>query len=87
MRGPMLDHAIAAIESDRTEETTRRSDAFAHCRAGIAAEITQGLQQVRALIAQGDKVGAGKALSRLDERYGGLAAPDSVELVRLLLAK
>ncbi len=87
MRGPMLQHAIDEIERDRSGETVRRADALARCRAGLAAEIAQGLQQVRALIAQGDKTGAGRALSRLDERFGGLAAPDSAELARQLLAK
>jgi predicted esterase len=87
MRGVMLEHAIAEIERDRTGETARHADALARCRAGIAAEIAQGLQQVRALIEQGDRTGAGRALSRLDERFGGLAAPDSVELARQLLAK
>lgn len=87
MRGPMLDHAIDAIERDRPEDAARHADALARCRAGIAAEIAQGLQQVHALIAQSDKVGAGRALSKIDERFGGLAAPESVELARQLLAK
>ncbi len=87
MRGPMLEHAIEAIEGDRTDATARHADAIARCRAGIASEIAQGLQQARALLAQGDRTGAGHALSRIDERFGGLAAPDSVELARQLLAK
>jgi hypothetical protein len=38
-------------------------------------------------MAKGDKTGAGRALSRLDERFGGLAAPDSVELAREIMTK
>jgi hypothetical protein len=87
MRGPMLQHAIEEIEQDRTEAKARHADEFARCRASITAEIAQGLQEIRALIAKGDRTGAGRALSRLDDRFGGLAAPDSVELARQLLAK
>ena len=87
MRGPMLQHAIEEIERDRTESKARHADEFARCRAGITAEIARDLQEVRAMIAKGDRTGAGRALSRIDERYGGLAAPDSVELAHELLAK
>jgi len=87
MRASMLEQAIVAIERDRTAEMARHADAFAHCRTGIASEIELGLQQVRALIAQGERTEAGHALSKIDARFGGLAAPDSVELARLLLAK
>jgi pimeloyl-ACP methyl ester carboxylesterase len=87
MRGPMLQHAIEEIERDRSEAKARHADEFERCRAGIASEIAQGLQQVRALLAQGDKSGAGHALSKIDERFGGLAAPESVELAKQLLSK
>jgi hypothetical protein len=87
MRGPMLEHAIAAIERDRTAEKARHADPLAQCRSGIAAEIAQELKRVRALIAQGDKIEAGHVLSKLDDRFGGLAAPDSVELARQLRGK
>lgn len=87
MRGSMLEQAIIAIERDRTAEMERRADALAHCRDGIATEIMQGLQQVRALFAQGDRTKAGHALSKIDAQFGGLAAPGSVDLARQLLAK
>jgi hypothetical protein len=83
----MLEQAITAIERDRSAETTQHAEALARCRAGAAAEIAQGLVQVRALIAQGDKTQAGHALSRLDDRFGGLAAPDSVDLEHEITAK
>jgi hypothetical protein len=45
------------------------------------------LQQVRSLIAKGDKAGAGRALSLIDEHFGGLGAPDSVALEREITTK
>jgi predicted esterase len=87
MRGSMLDHAISAIERDDSANATQQVSALEACRAKVAAEITQGLQQVRVSLAQGDKVGAGHALSRLDDRFGGLAAPESSALARQLTAK
>ena len=87
MRGFMLDHAIAAIENGAGEDARRQAGVLAHCREGIAAAIAQGLQQVRALVAQGDKAQAGHVLSRMDERYGGLAAPDSVDLAHLIRSR
>ncbi len=87
MRGIMLEHAIDDIERARDGKSARNADTLSHCRAGIAAEIAQGLQQVRTLIAQGNRTAAGQVLSRLDERFGGLAAPDSVELARQIIKK
>ena len=80
MPGSNLEQAIVTIEQGAPAEEASRADALASCRAGMATEIAQGLQQVRALIAKGDKTQASKALTQLDRRFGGLAAPDSVEL-------
>ena len=53
---------------------------LASCRAGIDAEVTSKLQQVDALIASGNRDDARKLLLEIDTRFGGLAAPRSVEL-------
>lgn len=82
MRGVMLDHAIDALETANSATVANHADALARCRAGIALEVAQGLQQARAFAASGDKTAAGRAISRLDERFGGIAAPDSVDLAR-----
>jgi pimeloyl-ACP methyl ester carboxylesterase len=81
----MLDRALVAIEHTDDERSAKRADALAHCRAGIQAGIAQGLALVRTLIAQREMFKAGRALSQIDERFGGLAAPDSVELAREIL--
>ena len=60
----------------------RRSDLgkLENCRARIAHELTTQLAQVESAIAHGDSNGAKQLLSQIDARYGGLAAPRSVEL-------
>ncbi len=87
MRGFMLERAIVAIESGAGGDATRQADVLANCREGIAAAVAQGLQQVHALLAHGDRAQAGHLLSRLDERYGGLAAPDSVDLAHQVTSR
>jgi pimeloyl-ACP methyl ester carboxylesterase len=50
------------------------------CRARIAAELTAQLKQVEDSFAQGETSAAKRLLDKIDARYGGLAAPRSVEL-------
>jgi pimeloyl-ACP methyl ester carboxylesterase len=50
------------------------------CRARIAQELTTQLGQVEKAFARGDSNGAKQLLNQIDARYGGLAAPRSVEL-------
>jgi pimeloyl-ACP methyl ester carboxylesterase len=57
-----------------------RSDDMADCRAKLDADVQAQLKQVQALIASGDKADARKLLTDLDAKYGGLAAPESLEL-------
>lgn len=57
---------------------------LAACRARQEGEVAAALAQVRALQNKGDLDGARSALARLDTRYGGLAAPESLELARSL---
>jgi len=53
---------------------------LAACRAGIDAELTAQLQRVESSIADGRRDDARKLLLEIDTRFGGLAAPKSVEL-------
>lgn len=53
---------------------------LATCRAGIAAELESKLRQVRALISAGDREGARDLLNDVDTRFGGLAAPQTLEM-------
>ncbi len=53
---------------------------LADCRARIAAQLNLDLQQIEAAFARGDTAAAKRLLAGLDTRYGGLAAPRSVEL-------
>jgi hypothetical protein len=50
------------------------------CRARIAQELTTQVGRVENAFARGDSNGAKQLLSQMDARYGGLAAPRSVEL-------
>jgi pimeloyl-ACP methyl ester carboxylesterase len=50
------------------------------CRARIDQELSTQLQQVETLFARGEPDNAKQLLAKIDARYGGLAAPRSVEL-------
>ena len=50
------------------------------CRAGIEKELTAEIAQVEALKAAGKTDDARALLGKIDRRFGGLAAPRSVEL-------
>jgi len=86
MRPVMLDRALEWLERP-DPRASRHAEALARCRAGVDAKIAEGLGHVRDLLAQGRKTQAGEALSKIDQAYGGLAAPQSVELARQVLAK
>lgn len=53
---------------------------LAACRAGIEAEVAAGLGQVDALMAAGRQPDARRRLKDIDAKFGGLAAPRSIEL-------
>lgn len=74
---PLDGHATAAAD---------RAPALRVCRAALAASVDAALSEVDALIAAGDIAGAGERLGAIDLRWGGLAAPRSVELARQLAA-
>jgi pimeloyl-ACP methyl ester carboxylesterase len=50
------------------------------CRARIDQELSTQLQQIESLFARGESDNAKQLLAKIDARYGGLAAPRSVEL-------
>ena len=52
------------------------------CRNQIRAELAEDLQRVRELLDRNKSGAAQRALTKLDVRYGGLAAPASLELWR-----
>lgn len=57
---------------------------LAACRAGIDAALDAQLRHIESLVGEGRRPAARKALADADERYGGLAAPRSVELASAL---
>lgn len=75
-----LDRALTSLETHRPGDEQRRQA----CRARLAGDIDQALQQAEGALAKGQSDQATRMLEALDHRYGGLAAPRSVELARQL---
>lgn len=75
-----LSRALEALRARAPPEAGR----LTRCRAGLEAELTKGFERVEALKAGGRKPDAQQLLRRLDEHFGGLAAPRSLELARAL---
>ena len=67
-----------------TESGQAEPQGLAACRSGIEAELAAGLQRVEALIGDARDAEAQKQLSAIDERFGGLAAPRSIDLATRL---
>lgn len=59
-------------------------DRLASCRAAIAAEVAARLGQVDSLMVGGKRTDAQNMLKDIDAKFGGLAAPHSIELDRAL---
>ena len=55
-------------------------DRLGRCRSAMDAELDQRFQKAGSLIATGKRAAADKLLDKIDQRYGGLAAPRSLEL-------
>jgi pimeloyl-ACP methyl ester carboxylesterase len=53
---------------------------LAACRAGLEADLAARLREVEELLGRGATREAAGRLRQIDERFGGLAAPRSVEL-------
>lgn len=75
--GHELAKALDALESPLAVD--------AGCRERLGREIAAALAAVEARFAAGDIVAARAGLVAIDDRYGGLAAPASVELARRML--
>lgn len=60
---------------------------MASCRTAIDARLASQLAQVRAQIAAGDSKHALHLLDQIDARYGGLAAPASIQLLQTIEAQ
>ena len=50
------------------------------CRASLEADLAEQFRQAETLFTSGDRDGARKRLDAIDAHFGGLAAPESVEL-------
>ena len=59
-------------------------DRMTACRAAIETEIAGELAKADALIVSGNRADAQKAVKNIDAKYGGLAAPRSVEFDTIL---
>ena len=55
-------------------------DKLAACRSAIGQQLEAALREVESLLASGRRDAAQKRLLEIDARFGGLAAPRSVEL-------
>ena len=75
-----LEGALASLEAPRPPGDAQPTA----CRLRIANELDKALEDVATLIEAGDSAAATKQLDALDHRYGGLAAPRSVELASRL---
>jgi pimeloyl-ACP methyl ester carboxylesterase len=71
--------------SDSLDWLERKPDdpgKIAGCRARLEKGLGARLEEVEAALARGDRKSAARLLVRLDEHYGGLAAPRSLALLR-----
>ena len=55
---------------------------LAGCRSAIEEALKLKIQQVESLVAGGHHDDAQKLLTKIDEHFGGLAAPRSVDLAQ-----
>jgi hypothetical protein len=63
-----------------TQPLSPKASKLSECRADIDQEMKAQLGKVQALIADGRRADAQKLLIEIDRRFGGLAAPRSLEL-------
>lgn len=63
--------ALDALEQHQSAE----SDKLAACRAHYVSALKSEIEQTRALMLKGDRAEATSKLLKVDERFGGLAAP------------
>ncbi|MGI9170398.1 MAG: hypothetical protein ACR2FH_09515 [Caulobacteraceae bacterium] len=73
-----LARALDALDGPARPDPAR----LAACRARLEADLAAKFQQLDALVAAGRRREARALLTRIDQRFGGLAAPRSVEAAR-----
>ncbi len=84
---PLLDHTVARPDAlsralgSLAGGIPEDADRLARCRSAADAEINRQFGKVDSLIASGKRAAADKLLERIDQHYGGLAAPQSLELM------
>lgn len=78
-----LDRALTRL----SEANSLNAAKLGACRDRIAADMRGKLQQVRDLIDHDKLHDATRSLSKIDVRFGGLAAPQSVELSQTIAAR
>ena len=87
---PRMAHEVAPPEalswalSRLLKGVTPDAGKLSVCQSKIEAELATRLQEVQALSAAGRRTEAEKLLQKVDGRFGGLAAPRSIELARTL---
>ena len=73
---PSLDRALSALDKPSRVDAGE----LARCNARIGQELAAKLTEAAAAIDRGDRQGARALLNAIDGRFGGLAAPDILEL-------
>lgn len=85
-RSPWADHEVAAPAAlyraleMLAKHAPRESNRLEKCRRRIDQEMERQIDQANGLFAAGRIDGARELLDKIDARYGGLAAPRSVDL-------
>jgi hypothetical protein len=77
-----LAHGLEVMETPVKVDEGR----LAACRKGVDTQLTKAFAEVETFMAAGRKDAATKALVGLDARFGGLAAPRSIDLAEKLAA-
>ena len=81
--GAALSRALVSLATAAPPDAGR----LARCRSGLETELSRSFERVEAAFARGRSGEAEQLLRKLDERFGGLAAPRSVELARKYFAR
>jgi hypothetical protein len=73
-----LNHALDVLDKPAQPDPAKLAD----CRVHIDQALTAQLQQAESLLASGKPDAAHTLLNKIDARYGGLAAPRSLDLAQ-----
>ncbi|HEY3797423.1 MAG TPA: PHB depolymerase family esterase [Caulobacteraceae bacterium] len=76
--GAALAKALAALDTTPAVDPAK----LAACQANLGKQLGAQLDQAQARIGAGDRDAAQKLLTQIDRRWGGLAAPRSLDLLR-----